>query len=280
MTIQEAKALIIRALQNNYESVESNAIAIYLIQHITGLSHSFQIIEKDFLFNEIQEVQLSDAIEKLSNFIPIDYIIGEKEFLDITLKVNNNVLIPRPETEELVEWIKQDNAEKSTLTILDIGTGSGCIALALKKSFPNAIVHGIDISEKAITTAKENALYNNLNVDFKKVDVFSDELTDKYDIIVSNPPYIRQSEKEMMHNNVLNHEPHSALFVPDNHALIFYKEIIKKCDSILNSNGWLYFEINEAFGEEMISLFKEYDFYDIDLKKDLFDKNRMIRGRK
>ena len=280
MTIQEAKALIIRALQNNYESVESNAIAIYLIQHITGLSHSFQIIEKDFLFNEIQEVQLSDAIEKLSNFIPIDYIIGEKEFLDITLKVNNNVLIPRPETEELVEWIKQDNAEKSTLTILDIGTGSGCIALALKKSFPNAIVHGIDISEKAITTAKENALYNNLNVDFKKVDVFSDELTDKYDIIVSNPPYIRQSEKEMMHNNVLNHEPHSALFVPDNHALIFYKEIIKKCDSILNSNGWLYFEINEAFGEEMISLFKEYDFHDIDLKKDLFDKNRMIRGRK
>ncbi|MEA3505088.1 MAG: peptide chain release factor N(5)-glutamine methyltransferase [Bacteroidota bacterium] len=284
MTIAEAKKLITTTLQGKYDNREANAIAGLLIEHITGLSHTFQIIETNFLFSDKQKTELRDAVKKLTAFVPIDHIIGEKEFLNITLKVNYHVLIPRPETEELVEWIRESNDTKAKLNILDIGTGSGCIALALKESLTLSTVCGVDISDEALKVSKSNALYNNLDVNFVKTDILSNSIADeidlKYDVIVSNPPYIRESEKKLMHDNVLKHEPNRALFVADNNALIFYEEIIKKCDALLKESGWLYFEINEAFGNEMISLFQRYGFRDVELKQDLFNKDRMIRGRK
>jgi release factor glutamine methyltransferase len=200
--------------------------------------------------------------------------------MGLNLKVNSSVLIPRQETEELVDWIIQSHEKNDINKILDIGTGSGCIAIALKKYFRNAEVYAVDVSEDAIKIAQENALKNNLQIIYHQFDIFSNGflLPENLDLLVSNPPYVKKSEANSMHRNVLNYEPHLALFVPDDDALIFYKRICELAKRYLRQNTWVYFEINQNHGEEMYQLFKEYHFKNVELKKDISGNLRMIRG--
>lgn len=227
-----------------------------------------------------------DALERLKNQEPIQYILGETEFFGLPFKVNPHVLIPRPETEELVDWIMTSDPGPKThdLTILDMGTGSGCIAITLAKNLKNAKVYALDVSKDALEIAKQNAELNHVEVEFIQADILKVEdgirNTDlKFDIIVSNPPYVRQLEKEQMKPNVLNNEPHLALFVNDENPLQFYEAITEFAVNNLKVNGVLFFEINEYLGNDMIQLLKDYNFINIELKQDIFKKDRMIKGQ-
>ena len=252
----------------------------------------YKVSRLDLALNTKYAIDNYDAIEQalqlLKNEQPIQYILGETEFCGYPFKVNASTLIPRPETEELVEWIvkQQYTLNKPQLHILDIGTGSGCIAISLAKKLPKAKVYALDISEKALNMSRQNAELNNVNVEFieaniLKPDTWSSNLEKlKFDIIVSNPPYVREKEKNQMKANVLNNEPHLALFVKDENPLQFYKAIIKFTKSNLNSDGMLFFEINEFLGKEMIQLMVDSNLKDIVLKQDIFKKDRMIKGRK
>jgi release factor glutamine methyltransferase len=195
--------------------------------------------------------------------------------------VNESVLIPRPETEELVDWIRNENDLNKNLQILDIGTGSGCIAISLKHEFPFATVDAFDISNEALETARKNAAQNGLEVNFSEVDILNAPAFDKkWDIIVSNPPYVLENEKLQMHSNVLEYEPHLALFVPDNDPLLFYREIALFAKKQLNANGKLYFEINRAYGQATVDMLSELGFQHIELRKDISGNDRMVRGEK
>ena len=243
-------------------------------------------IESDFV------LKYESALEALKNHEPIQYIIGQTEFYGLPFYVNENTLIPRPETEELVELILSNTTANSQLelvegnnqfNILDIGTGTGCIAISLAKQLPNANVSAIDVSAKALEIANKNVELNQVDINFIENDILKicdselDSAT-KFDIIVSNPPYVRQLEKQQMQDNVLNHEPHLALFVEDENPLIFYRAITQFATKNLKPNGELYFEINEYLGKEMIALLEEFGFKNIHLKQDLFEKDRMVKG--
>ncbi len=236
---------------------------------------------------------LIKALELLKDEKPIQYILGETEFFGFNFKVNEHVLIPRPETEELVDWIiscysepygsAQDRFRKESqqLKILDIGTGSGCIAVSLAKNLPNAKVYALDVSKEALKVAKQNAELNNVEVEFIEDNILSpmtEARRSKFDIIVSNPPYVRVQEKELMKPNVLENEPHLALFVEDDNPLLFYKAICEFAKINLKNDGKLFFEINEYLGNDMIQLLKKYNFEAIELKQDIFKKDRMIKG--
>ena len=213
----------------------------------------------------------------MRHFEPIQYILGETEFYGLPFKVTPATLIPRPETEELVDWIIA-NCNKNPKTLLDIGTGSGCIAIALAKNLPAVKVSAMDISEEALKVASENAIYNKVTVNFSKKDILgTSTLPQKYDVIISNPPYVRNSEKEMMQKNVLDFEPASALFVEDDNPLLFYSKIAKLAKNYLNPNGFLFFEINEYLSKEVIQLLERESFSEIELKQDFFGKDRMIK---
>ena len=223
------------------------------------------------------------ALEDLKQQKPIQYILGETEFYGLTFKVNKNTLIPRPETEELISWVLKMKPENKNLNILDIGTGSGCIAISIAKNIPNAKVYALDVSENALVVAKENAKNNNVDVIFVNEDILAVsnknlEKQTQFDIIVSNPPYVRHLEKKMMEPNVLDNEPHLALFVDDDNPLQFYKAITEFAVKNLKENGMLFFEINEYLGNEMIQLLKSNNFKNIQLKQDFFKKDRMIKG--
>ena len=223
------------------------------------------------------------ALEDLKQQKPIQYILGETEFYGLTFKVNENTLIPRPETEELISWVLKMKPENKNLNILDIGTGSGCIAISIAKNIPNAKVYALDVSENALVVAKENAKNNNVDVIFVNEDILAVsnknlEKQTQFDIIVSNPPYVRHLEKKMMEPNVLDNEPHLALFVDDDNPLQFYKAITEFAVKNLKENGMLFFEINEYLGNEMIQLLKSNNFKNIQLKQDFFKKDRMIKG--
>lgn len=222
-----------------------------------------------------------EILENLKQSKPIQYILGKTVFYGLPLQVNRNVLIPRSETEELVHWILKDEG-KMPDTILDLGTGSGCIALSLKDHFKSARVYGADVSVAALNVAKNNALNNNLQVDFFQFDILNQESLGfmRFDLMVSNPPYVRISEKEWMEKNVLDHEPHTALFVEDGDPLIFYRKIVDLAEGHLNKNGKLYFEINEAYGKEIVQLLKDRGFENVALKKDFNGKDRMVKGVK
>ena len=224
-----------------------------------------------------------EALKALKQHKPIQYLLGETEFYGLTFKVNENTLIPRPETEELVSWILKKADLNKKINILDIGTGSGCIAISLAKNLPNAKVYALDVSKGALEVAQQNAKLNQVEVSFMDKDILavSDSELDKnpkFDIIVSNPPYVRNLEKKMMQANVLENEPHLALFVDDENPLQFYKAITAFAVRNLNKNGGLFFEINEYLGREMIQLLKEHHFENIQLKQDIFKKDRMIKG--
>ena len=237
-------------------------------------------------------LKYENALKALKNHEPIQYIIGQTEFYGLPFYVNENTLIPRPETEELVELILSNTTANNHLelvevnnqfNILDIGTGTGCIAISLAKQLPNANVSAIDVSAKALEMANKNAQLNQVDINFIENDILKicnselDSAT-KFDIIVSNPPYVRQLEKQQMQDNVLNHEPHLALFVEDENPLIFYRAITQFATKNLKPNGELYFEINEYLGKEMMALLEAFGFKNIQLKQDLFGKDRMICG--
>ncbi len=235
-------------------------------------------------YNEFQEV-----IERLKTYEPIQYILGETEFYGLPFKVDKGVLIPRPETEELVDWIITCHSElveeskEKQINILDIGTGSGCIAISLAKHMPNAKVFALDVSEEALDVARSNAKENDADITFIKADILNlkEELKNKqFDVIVSNPPYVRMLEKEMMQDNVLKYEPHLALFVENNDALLFYREITMLSKKVLKDQGLLFFEINEFLGDATCSLLEEHGFQNIELRKDISQKDRMIKATK
>jgi release factor glutamine methyltransferase len=256
------------------------------------LDHFFEIKKISLALNPQKFLNDNDTktvfrvLDELEKERPIQYILGQTEFCGLTVQVNPSVLIPRPETEELVSWILKDAIGKKSLDVLDIGTGSGCIAIALSSAMENARVFGMDLSETALETSRKNAKLNKTPVRFVEADVLQLTSGDldllfgglKFDIIVSNPPYVRTSEKETIKNNVLKHEPHLALFVPDNDALLFYRKIIQLALEILKPRGELYFEINEYLGESVEQLLIDSGFVDVELKTDSFNKNRMVKG--
>ena len=218
---------------------------------------------------------------------PIQYILGSAHFYGMEFMVNEHTLIPRPETEELVSWILKDVSKSDNLNILDIGTGTGCIPIAIAKNLPNARVYALDVSAEALKIAKRNAESNNVKVTFSEVDILKcSDLSiifpevSRFDVIVSNPPYVRNLEKKEMNTNVLAYEPETALFVADDNALLFYEIIAALASSNLKEGGKLYFEINQYLGKEMLELMEKYKFSNNQLKKDLFGNNRMMKGEK
>ena len=241
-------------------------------------------MEPDLRLSESEMLTFHFAVKDLLKNKPIQYIIGETEFCDLKFKVNENVLIPRPETSELVMNIvnRQKTKDKRQLSILDIGTGSGCIAISLAKNIPGSKVYALDISEKALEVAKTNAFNNNVDITFIHDDILSlnNKIETKFDIIVSNPPYVRELEKAEMRDNVLNWEPHNALFVSDNDPLIFYRNILEFAKTNLNQDGEIWFEINEYLGKEMTVLCKEYGFSDVEIFKDFRGKERIVKVNK
>jgi len=281
--LSQLKIKFLNLLKDEYPVQEVTSFFNLLIEYYLGMNRL------DFALKPGKELSLEEkqkfesAIHRLSLHEPIQYIIGETEFLGLKFKVDKNVLIPRPETEELVQWILDDVGEsKNTpkLKILDIGTGSGCIAISLAKNLPGAEIFALDISEKALKTARENAGLNKVNVNFIQADILNLEaLTGKFDVIVSNPPYVREMEKVEMHRNVLENEPDMALYVKDTDPLIFYGTIAKLAQAGLQENGNLYFEINQYLANETEEILKNSCF-NTELKKDIFGNYRMLRGRK
>ncbi len=270
-----------KELKSFYAASEIRQFACLIFSSLLGFSTTDLLIKGDTLLSDSQTIFLENCIKRLKNSEPIQYVLGQTEFLDLTLKVNTSTLIPRPETEELVVWLTE-SIEPQHKTVLDIGTGSGCIALGMKSKNPHLTVEAWDISKEALKTTEANAKLNDLVIAIKQIDIltFTPGNGDlkKYDIIVSNPPYVRDSEKELMEPNVLEHEPHLALFVKDKDPLIFYHKIAQAGRLMLKSGGMLLFEINEVFGKEVVSLLSDNNYHDVEIKKDLSGKERMVRA--
>lgn len=276
--MQEAITYIYKSLEYIYTPTEKQFISSLLIEKITGLNKTNQFINKNTKFSEEQRTQLISFIERLKKNIPLQYVLGETEFYGLKFTLNKSVLIPRPETEELVEWIINDNNSKKDLTLLDIGTGSGCIPISIGANLPFYKISAIDISEKALDVAKKNSEFHSIKVNLYEKNIFNWDTDEKWDIIVSNPPYIPEKEKKNMSNNVLLYEPHEALFVPDSEPLLFYKQIGKFALEHLNNEGKLYFEIHYDKGQEIICLLKNIGFNKVELRKDISENDRMIKA--
>jgi release factor glutamine methyltransferase len=279
MSLNDIKLALKKQLADQYESIELNPILSILTEHVTGWDQLQQALNKETELNESQILAFEQAAAELKAGKPIQYVIGKAWFMGEAYSVNEHVLIPRPETEELVDWILEYAEIKGTdLRILDIGTGSGCIAIALKKALPNSKVTAIDISTNALKVAAENASLLNVEIDFVPLDILNTAfLPDQYDVIVSNPPYIPMHEMENMEKQVAAQEPNIALFVPDEDPLVFYKAIARLAKLHLKPNGQLFFEIHFDQGEAMIKLLDEMHFH-AELREDLFGKDRMIRA--
>lgn len=279
MRLNEIKQALKKQLEGQYESVELNPIMSILIEHITGWDQIQQVIQKDNSISQAQALAFETAANELLAGRPIQYITGKAWFMGEAYSVNEQVLIPRPETEELVDWVIEYAAIKGkALSILDIGTGSGCIAIALKKALPNAILTAIDISTTAIKIAKSNAAALNADIELITLDILNTAfLPGQYDVIISNPPYIPMHEIKNMELQVTDHEPNIALFVPDEDPLVFYKAIARLAKLHLNSNGQLFFEIHYDQGDALIALLDEMHFH-AELRTDIYEKDRMIRA--
>jgi release factor glutamine methyltransferase len=277
--IKEYKVKFIAALISIYDEMEAESFFYLILENQRQLRRIDLALNIDLHFSD-EEILIWDAIlEKLKLEIPIQYILGTTHFYGLEFNVNENVLIPRPETEELVEWIISSvNMPKFTnLKILDIGTGSGCIPISLAKNIPNAEVSAIDISDKALATAKENADLNKAAVAFIQKNILeTNDLEQQFDIIVSNPPYVRNLEKAEIKPNVLANEPHLALFVEDNDALLFYRKIAELATKNLSLEGKLFFEINQYLGKETVELLEKMHFKNCELRKDIYGNDRMI----
>ena len=291
--IKDYRTHFIQELSPIYDIGEAESFFYLILEEKQKLKRIDLALNPDLAFSN-DEIQFWNSIlEQLKKEIPVQYLLGKTSFYGLEFEVNSTVLIPRPETEELVEWIIQnqkssfDSAQDDSgkIKILDIGTGSGCIAISLAKNIPNAQVFAIDVSDKALSTAQKNAEINEVNVTFISKNILEvvtlsavEGLEQQFDIIVSNPPYVRELEKQEIKKNVLDNEPHLALFVDDNDALIFYRKIAELAQKNLSPNGQLFFEINQYLGKEMIELLEKMDFKNIELRKDIYGNDRMIRG--
>ncbi len=279
-TIEDVFIIFKKGLAGIYSIQEVEAITLLVIKEISNLSNTIIKAFPERKITKEQAERLENILKELQTGKPIQYILGYTEFYGLKFLVNPTVLIPRPETEELVEWIINTvGSWQQPFNLLDIGTGSGCIAISLKTNLPNAQVSAIDVSADALQTAKENAAINKVDINFLQDDILNSKIeTQKLKLIVSNPPYVTMEDKQQMHINVTNFEPHTALFVPEDSPLLFYKAIADYAINNLDNNGLLFFEINENFGPQTVQLLKDKGFNNIELKKDMSERHRMIKA--
>ncbi|WAC40234.1 peptide chain release factor N(5)-glutamine methyltransferase [Pedobacter sp. SL55] len=296
MTLIELAALYQDKLNVLYDEEEIQSLFLIAIEEVLGYTKTAYILNKQEMVPDTALLRLNNILLGLTKGTPIQYIIGHTEFYGLKFKVNPSVLIPRPETEELVEWILERiqslntqssdgqivNLKSKIVNLIDIGTGSGCIAIALKKHLPKAYVSAVDISSAALATAKENAILNDVGVTFIEDDIlnYTETYLPNFDIIVSNPPYIKEDEKPEMHENVLANEPHTALFVSNEKPLIFYEAIADFALKHLKKDGLLFFEINANLGKETIQMLGNKGFTDIRLRLDMQGKERLVSAQK
>lgn len=275
MTLIEYRNQLFKALGSKIDKKELEEFFFWLIEYYSGFSRLKYILDQNHSVSNFQKLNLLMAIELLEKNMPIQYIVGESEFMNLKFYVNDKVLIPRPETEELVSWVLIDNPINKK--ILDIGTGSGCIAVSLAKFLKSPNVTAWDIDHDIIDLAKKNSSLNNVKILFEVQDINSINTNKKFDIIISNPPYICDSEKHNMKKNVLLFEPHKALFVYDKNPLFYYVKIIQFAKKSLKKNGLLFFEISERMKDDILKLLNKEGFHDIELKKDFRSKDRMVK---
>lgn len=281
--IGDIRSFYRRKLCDIYEEKEADNMLFMILMEITGLNKAGILINHEQAVSESELLTIHFAVKDLLKEKPIQYVLGKTEFYGLPFIVNSKVLIPRPETEELVAMVIEELKLEPTQNVLDIGTGSGCIAVTIKKKIPKAKVTALDISSFALDIAKENALLNKVRIDFKIFDLLNWkgwENEEKFDIIVSNPPYVRNLEKKEMKPNVLNYEPEIALYVEDNNPLIFYKSIADFAKLHLKSGGKIFCEINQYLAEETRSLFKQHNFSNVDIRKDMSGNYRILHCEK
>jgi release factor glutamine methyltransferase len=286
-TVKDVLVTFQQGLETLYDARETGAITLMVLEELTGMSRAkVKAFPEEEITPDVLE-KLTAILNELKMGKPVQYILGTAEFYGLTFLVNPATLIPRPETEELVEWVLEGQnlkVESQKLSVLDIGTGSGCIAISLKKNLKYANVSAIDISANALATAKQNAIINEADVTFIEHDILSADYLKiaslKPDIIVSNPPYVTLQDKTQMHVNVNNFEPHTALFVPENDPLIFYKAIADFAAACLSDKGLLFFEINENFGKQTVELLQDKGFISIELRQDMSGRDRMVKAVK
>ncbi len=284
MLLKEIKNIFHKELDESFPKEEVDSFFYMVIEHYLGMERFILTMQPNLVVSKEEEQPLFEALSQLRLHRPIQYIIGKAHFMDMDFSVDENVLIPRPETEELVRWILKEvqgtryEVRSSKFKILDIGTGSGCISISLAKNLPEAQIFALDISEKALEVAKQNALDNDVVVKFINEDVLKlESLEIEFDVIVSNPPYVREQEKKQMDKNVTDHEPGLALFVSDENPLKFYNAIGRFAKENLKVNGSLYLEINQYLPKETEQLLKNYNFSEIELRKDMFGNYRMMK---
>ena len=294
MIVKQYRNYFNETLKTIYPITEIDSFFFLLLEEYLGFRRVDIVLKSDFKITQENLNLLPSATKQLEQEVPLQYIIGKTEFYGLPFVVNKHVLIPRPETEELVACVVSESSRVKTfntsikqttetkqLKILDIGTGSGCIPISLKKQLPFAKISAIDISKEALTVAKKNAVLNNVDIHFILQDILKTVALDQhYDIIISNPPYVRESEKKELKNNVLKNEPHVALFVENDNPLIFYAKIAELAKKYLNKNGLLFFEINQYLGTETIDLVNKKGLKNIQLKKDMFGNDRIIVASK
>lgn len=291
MTIKHYRDQFIQELTPLYDAGEAESFFYLILEAKHQLKRVDLALQPDLVFSKAELETWNLILEQLKKEIPVQYLLGTTHFYGLEFEVNSNVLIPRPETEELVDWIIQSrnfgtkfnpevSGQSSKIKILDIGTGSGCIAISLAKNLPNAEVFALDVSDKALATAQKNAELNQVTIQFIHQSILeTEDLGQQFDLIVSNPPYVRHLEKQEIKKNVLDNEPHLALFVDDNDALVFYRKIAQLVQKNLNPQGQLYFEINQYLGQEMLDLLQKMGFKDTVLRKDIYGNDRMIQCR-
>ena len=281
MLLKQYKTHFFDSLKNIQEEQEIESFFFILTEYLHNLKRVDVALNPNFELSDAEVEKWNAFLADLQQEKPIQYITSEAWFYGLRFEVNENTLIPRPETEELVEWIiesQKSKVQSQKCEILDIGTGTGCIPISLKTNLPQANVSAIDVSEKALEVAKRNAVSNKVDISFIQADILEvEDLSQYFDIIVSNPPYVRNLEKQEIKKNVLEYEPHLALFVEDTDALLFYRKIAQLALKNLAPNGLLFFEINQYLGKETVALLENLGFKNIELKKDMYGNNRMIR---
>ena len=294
MTIKQYREHFNESLKLLYPTSEIDSFFFLILEEYMDLKRIDVVLKSDFYLDKKSLNLMQIATKQLEQEIPIQYIIGKTEFFGLPFNINKEVLIPRPETEELVEQVLKEvsltkicktttdeTTNEKQLKILDIGTGSGCIAISLKKQLPSSKTSAMDVSDEALRIAKKNAVLNKVDINFIHLDILkTNNLDQLYDVIVSNPPYVRELEKKEMKNNVLNNEPHLALFVDNKNPLLFYNKIAELAENFLTKNGQIHFEINQYLGKETIKLLAEKGFKNIQLKKDIFGNDRIISAFK
>jgi release factor glutamine methyltransferase len=276
---QELVIHIRTAIASVYDEPEASAIAFALAGHILNLSRMELSMQRHDIISHEEEEKADKLIERLLTHEPLQYILGTAHFYGLDLSVTPAVLIPRPETEELVSLIIKENQYGKQLHILDVGTGSGCIAITLGEVLDTGVVYGLDVSEAALEVAHNNSLKYGQGIQWLQANIFEDKIkipAHSLDIVVSNPPYVLETEKEQMRRNVLEHEPHLALFVPDNDPLLYYKRIAEVAKKLLKPGGKLYFEINEQFAEQLVEMLQKQKYQEVKASKDIFDKDRFV----